>query len=153
MEITVERKWIKAEYSIGNLYIGRELICNTLEDTDRTLTCMMSTAEIRRIKVYGRTAIPKGRYRVKWTVSNSFRSKSWAAPYGGCVPLIDGVKGFDGIRIHPGNSAADTLGCILVGRNTVRGKLTSSAETYRNILDNYLVPAFKRGENVWITIK
>lgn len=153
MEIYLDRKYRKADYSIGILTIGREVFCNTLEDTDRGLTAMMSTADIKRAKIYGKTAIPLGRYRILWTVSNSFRTKSWAAPYGGCVPLIDGVKGFDGVRIHPLNTPEETYGCIGVGRNTIKGQLTSSAATYRELLDKYLVPAFKRGESVWITIR
>ena len=153
MEIIVDRKYKKADYSIGILYIGGVPICNTLEDTDRGLDCMMSTADIKRAKVYGKTAIPTGRYRVLWNVSNTFRNRPWAKPYSGCVPLVDRIKGFDGIRIHPGNKPSDTYGCILVGKNTVKGQLTSSADTYRMLLDKYLVPAFKRGENVWITIR
>lgn len=153
MEIVLTRKWKKADYTIGELSVGGRVLCNTLEDTDRGLNCMMSVVDIKRAKIYGRTAIPTGRYEILWNVSNTFRTKSWAIPYSGNVPLVDGVKGFDRIRIHPGNTAADTLGCILVGRNTVKGKVTQSVECYRNLLDNYLVPAFRRRERCYITIK
>ena len=133
--------------------IGGVILCNTLEDADRGLTSAMTSSEIARKKVYGKTAIPTGRYRVLWTVSNTFRRRGWAVQYSGNVPLIDGVKGFSGIRMHPGNTASDTLGCILVGRNTIKGRVTQSVDTYRMLLDKYLVPAFKRGESVWLTIK
>ena len=153
MEIYINRRWKKATYTIGELVIGGQVICNTLEDTDRGLDNMMSASAIVHAKKYGQTAIPTGRYRILWNVSNKFRTKSWARPYSGCVPLIDRVKGFDGIRIHPGNTPADTYGCVLPGKNTEKGKVTSSVECYRMLLDKYLVPAFKRGENVWITIR
>lgn len=153
MEIYITRRWKKADYTIGELSIGGQVLCNTLEDTDRGLHNMMSVADIKRAKVYGRTAIPTGRYRVLWNVSNTFRTRPWAVPYSGCVPLIDRVKGFDGIRIHPLNRPEETLGCIGVGKNTIKGQVTSSVECYRMLLDKYLVPAFKRGESVWVTIR
>lgn len=153
MEIVIIRRWKKADYTIGELSIGGVVLWNTLEDTDRGLTSTMSTGEIARKKVYGKTAIPTGRYRVLWTVSNTFRNRSWAKAYSGCVPLIDGVKGFTGIRIHPGNTASDCTGCVLVGRNTIKGQVTQSQASYFSLLDLYLVPAFKRGEQVWLTIK
>lgn len=153
MEIVVNRRWKKADYTIGELSIGGIVLWNTLEDTDRGLASSMSSSEIARKKVYGKTAIPTGRYRVLWTVSSSFRNRAWAAAYNGCVPLIDGVKGFTGIRIHPGTDQYSTSGCLLVGRNTIKGKLTQSQASYFTLLDHYLVPAFKRGESVWITIK
>lgn len=153
MEIYITRRWKKADYTIGELSIGGQVLCNTLEDTDRGLHNMMSVADIKRAKVYGRTAIPTGRYRILWNVSNTFRTRPWAVPYSGCVPLIDMVKGFDGIRIHPGTDQYSTSGCLLVGLNTIKGKLTSSQKMYFKLLDEYLVPAFKRGESVWITIR
>lgn len=153
MEIYITRRWKKADYTIGELSIGGQVLCNTLEDTDRGLHNMMSVADIKRAKVYGRTAIPTGRYRILWNVSNTFRTRPWAVPYSGCVPLIDRVKGFDGIRIHPGSDQYSTSGCLLVGLNTIKGKLTSSQKMYFKLLDEYLVPAFKRGESVWITIR
>lgn len=153
MEIVINRRWKKADYTIGELSVGGVVLWNTLEDTDRGLTSTMSTGEIARKKVYGRTAIPTGRYRVLWTVSNTFRSRSWAKAYNGCVPLIDGVKGFTGIRIHPGSDHYSTSGCVLVGLNTIKGMLTSSQKMYFKLLDDYLVPAFRRGEQVWVTIR
>lgn len=153
MEIIINRRWKKADYTIGELSIGGVVLWNTLEDTDRGLTSTMSTSEIARKKVYGRTAIPTGRYRVLWTVSDTFRSRSWAKAYNGRVPLIDGVNGFTGIRMHPFNRPEESLGCIGVGRNTIKGQITQSQASYFSLLDLYLVPAFKRGEQVWLTIK
>lgn len=152
MELYLHRRWKKAGYTVGELTLGGVVLCNTLEDTDRGLACTMSAAEIKRAKVYGQTAIPTGRYRLAFTYSQTFGSRSWAKPYGGRVPLLEGVKGFDGIRIHPGNTAADTLGCVLLGKNTEKGKVTQSQMTYKEILDGYLLPTWKRGESIFLTI-
>lgn len=153
MELILTRRWPKSDYTIGELSLGGVVLCNTLEDTDRGLVCTMDAAEIRRRKIYGRTAIPKGRYRVAFTWSPAFSSRSWARVDGGCVPLLENVKGFEGCRIHPGNTAEETNGCILPGKNTAKGRVTASQEHYRLLVDNYLKPCWKRGESVYITIK
>ena len=68
MEIKVDRKWKKEKYTIGRLYIDGEFICNTIEDTDRGLSQDMSEEEIKSKKIYGKTAIPTGRYKVLMNV-------------------------------------------------------------------------------------
>lgn len=105
------------------------------------------------MKVYGETAIPTGTYVVKLTYSNRFGARAWASKYGGKVPEVTNVKGFSGIRIHPGNVAQDTYGCILLGKNSVKGKVTQSTEYYYKLLDNHIVPAVSRGEKITLTIK
>lgn len=153
MELLVERKWKKTTYTIGRLYVDGAFLSNSLEDKDRGLLQGMPTTEIYKRKVYGSTAIPKGRYKVRIDiVSPKFKSRNWATPYGGKIPRLEGVPGFDGILIHPGSSPQDTYGCILVGANTIVGRLTSSQKTFFELMDNYLVPAYKRGEEIWITI-
>lgn len=77
----------------------------------------MSVEQIKKSKVYGETAIPTGTYSVTYTYSTRFKKY---------MPLINNVKGFDGIRIHSGNTAKDTLGCIIVGDNKVVGKVINS---------------------------
>ena len=110
--------------------------CDTLEPTDRGLTSSMTLQEIKAKKVKGKTAIPTGIYHVDMnTVSPRLKNKSYAKPYGGRVPRLQGVKGFDGVLIHVGNSAADTKGCILVGCNTEVGKLTDSKATYCKLFE------------------
>lgn len=117
MKIEIHRKYRKNGYTIGLLYVNGAFICNTLEDTDRGLTSAMSAKEIAAVKVKGKTAIPKGTYPIIMSYSPRFKKQ---------MPLICGVKGFEGIRIHSGNSAEDTEGCILCGMNTEVGRITNS---------------------------
>ena len=154
MELKVERKWKKPTYTIGNLYVDGVFLCNVLEDKDRGLTQDMSTVEIYKKKVYGQTAIPKGRYRVNLdTVSPKFKSRSWAVKYGGRVPWIEGVPGFDRILIHPLTTPNETSGCVGIGENRVKGKILNSQRAYFDLMDFYLEPARERKEEVWITIE
>lgn len=153
MNIVIDRKWKKDTYTIGNLYINEVLFSNTLEDKDRGLTSSMTLEEINKKKIYGQTAIPSGTYEVKMTYSNRFNSREWGKKYGGKVPELLNVKGFGGIRIHPGNKAADTLGCILVGKNSAVGMVTNSQSYYFKLLDKYIVPATKKNEKIMLTIK
>ena len=117
MILDLHRKYRKPGYTIGLLYVNGAYVCNTLEDTDRGLTDKMSSQEIAAIKVKGKTAIPTGRYKILMTYSPRFKKD---------MPLLCAVKGFEGIRIHSGNTASDTEGCILCGRNTEVGKVTDS---------------------------
>lgn len=112
MKLTLIRKYKKDKYCIGKLYIDGEYFCDTLEDKDRGLTDNMTVSEISKIKVKKETAIPTGTYKVTITYSNRFKKN---------MPLINNVKGFEGIRIHSGNTDKDTEGCILVGQNKVVG--------------------------------
>lgn len=143
MELVLDRKWCRNGYSIGNLYIDGIKFCNTLEDTDRDLNDTMSVDQIKKTKVYGETAIPKGQYTVTLTYSNKFKQ---------IMPLVNNVKGFDGIRIHVGNTAKDSLGCILVGENKAVGKVLNSRATY-NKLFNILKAAADKKEAIKLTIK
>ena len=87
----------------------------------------MSLKEINNKKVYGETAVPTGTYKVDMnTVSPKFKSRTWAKPYGGKLPRLVLVPGYDGVLIHPGNKAEDTLGCILVGENKAVGQVLNS---------------------------
>ena len=112
----------------------------------RFIFCSSDDTElIRRFparKVVGLTASPEGSYLVVITKSPRFRR--W-------LPLLVGVPGFTGIRIHSGNMAADTRGCILVGENTIVGRLTSSRATLTKLITT-IMAASDQGEAVWITI-
>ena len=136
MKLLLKRKAKKENYTIGDLYIDGKLFCNTLEDTDRNLTSTMSKDEIAKVKVYGKTAIPTGTYVVDMnTVSPKFGKRSWAQPYEGKVPRLQDVPGYEGVLIHPGNTADDTSGCILVGRNKVKGQVVESQNTFKALME------------------
>lgn len=117
MKIQIVRKYKKEDYTIGSLYIDGEWICNTLEPKDRGLKQTMPLVSIAMTKVMHETAIPAGTYQVKMLYSKKFNAQR---------PFLLDVPGFSGIMIHEGNTKRDTHGCILVGRNTAKGMLTSS---------------------------
>lgn len=149
MKLLLKRVTPDKNYSIGHLYIDGEYFCDTLEDKDRGLFQEMSKSNIESIKIYGKTAIPTGQYKITLNiVSPRFAERSWAKPYGGKVPRILNVKGFDGVLIHPGNSIDDTLGCILVGQNKQVGKVLNSQETFHKLYKRLL----EDKDNIWITI-
>ena len=139
MKLELIRKYCGNGYTIGKLYVDGVPFCDTLEPTDRGLTSSMTLDEIKSIKVKGKTAIPTGIYHVDLnSVSPRFKARSWAKIYGGRVPRLQGVRCFDGVLIHPGNTADDTEGCILVGRNTEVGKLTDSKATWCKLMSMML---------------
>ncbi len=145
MKLLVTRNWKKTDYTIGRLFVGGEFFCNTLEDTVRDLT--------KTKKVYGKTAIPAGTYEVTLNIISPKYSKKPTYKWcGGRMPRLLGVPHFEGILIHPGNTVADTDGCLLVGRNTVKGGLTDSQKTFRKLW-TILEEAHKRGERIEIEIR
>lgn len=153
MEVTVHRKWKLPTYTIGQLFVDGRYICDTLEDKDRNLTSDMPTYEIYKKKVYGYTAIPAGRYRININrISPKFKNRSWAAKYGGRVPEIENVPCWTGVLFHPLNTPNESLGCIGVGENKVKGKIINSQKWFFTLMDGYLEPARKRGEEIWLTI-
>lgn len=143
MEIVLNRIAKKDSYTIGKLYIDGKYVCDTCEDKDRGLTDSMTVEGIKSKKIYGQTAIPTGTYTVSYTMSNRFKKM---------MPLINNVKGFEGIRIHSGNTAADSLGCIILGENKAVGKVLNSRTTCAKVYP-MIEAAFKKGENITITIK
>jgi len=180
MQIILKRIAKKANYTIGRLYLlsddsvevcqdakekavrklkdeaalnKESCFCDTLEPTWRNLLGVnvpkeLVNHELGRVpfkkarKVVGMTAIPEGAYPVVITWSPKF--KKW-------LPLLVGVPKFEGIRIHSGNTAKDTQGCILVGENTQVGRVNYSYAWLVRLKDK-IVEAKSRGEAVWITI-
>lgn len=154
MKILVERKWKKEEYTIGKLYIDGTFFCNTLEDKDRGLKNTMPLEEIRKNKKPGVTAIPTGTYNVRMDiVSPKYSSKEWFIKncHGAKMPRLDNVPGFEGILIHCGNKASDTDGCLLVGKNDVKGMVTKSKEYFLQLY-NKMYAAYSKGEKIEITV-
>lgn len=134
MKLRVERLWKKPAYTVGRLFVDGKFFCNTLEDTVRDLS--------NEKKVYGKTAIPYGEYKVVY---------NWSPKFGRNLPRLLNVPAFEGILIHPGNTADDSVGCILVGRNTEVGRLTESRYT-SDKLNVLIEDAQRRGESITIEI-
>jgi hypothetical protein len=153
MKLLVDRKWKKDTYTIGIMYVNGTRFSETCEDKDRGLKDSMSETEIKQKKMYGKTAIPTGTYKIALTHSPKFANRPFSKKYGNKVVEILNVKGYKGIRIHPFNTAEDSLGCIAVGRNLEKGKVLQSTAYYYKLMDEYIVPALKRGEEITITIK
>jgi hypothetical protein len=152
MKLLLNRRYKGSKYTIGTLYVNNEWFSDTLEDPDRGLSDNMPELEISFKKVYGKTAIPTGTYKIDMDiVSLKFKNRSWAIPYSGKVPRLLNVKGFDGIIIHPLNTAEESLGCIGVGRNTQKGKILNST-LYFNKLMKLLLEAKNNNEEITITI-
>lgn len=150
--IDVYRKWKKATYTIGKVSVDRgAYTCECIEDRDRGLTDSMTPGEIAARKVYGETAIPAGKYKIKMTHSPKFGQKEAYAWCKGVLPEIVGVKGYSGIRIHAGNTAKDSLGCLLPGRNTEVGRVTDSMNTVKRIV-TMINAAMKEGRPCYVNI-
>lgn len=132
MEINLYRAVLTSNSTIGKLYIDDVDTCYTLEDRIRP----------NGEKVYGETAIPAGRYRVDVTMSARFKCE---------LPILLDVPNFTGIRIHAGNTAEDTHGCILVGLEQRRDSIQRSREAMDTVLTK-IRNAIEQGEEVWITV-
>lgn len=142
MEITVKRKWFTAESTISELYVGTQLVCYCLEDVDRGLTQTMSLSEIQDKKIYGKTAIPVGRYELAINYSNKF---------GRLLPLLLNVPGFEGIRIHSGNTQADSLGCLLPGLRRANNRVVDSRIAFNDLL--LRINTALKTEKVFVSIR
>ncbi len=104
--ITLRRKVVAAGFTLGVLTMGTVSLhqYNTVEDTVRNLSnCTQTTCTG---KIAGKTAIPAGRYEIRDTYSPRFKKH---------VLELIGVPGFQGVRIHSGNTADDTEGCLILG--------------------------------------
>ena len=123
IKLILTRTARRDDYTIGRLEEeDGTKICDTLEPTWRDY-------QGGEEKVKGHSAVPEGTYPVVVTRSPRF---------GRNLPLLVGVPGFEGVRIHAGNSPKDTEGCVLVGRNLQKGRLSdsrASLERLMNIID------------------
>jgi hypothetical protein len=153
MELKLKRIARKSDYTIGNLYVNGEFYCNTLEDTDRGLRQDMQLEYIKNKKIAGSTAIPTGRYTITLSiVSPKYMYRKNYDFCNGKVPRLLNVKGFEGILIHIGNYPADTAGCLLVGKNTVKGAVMQSTETFKKLYERMRMAA-DSGEEITITVE
>ena len=132
MKLTLIRQDLNNACTIGELFVDGQHECWTLEDVVRP----------DGVKVFGETAIPFGTYNVDITPSPRFKRD---------LPLLVGVDNFVGIRIHPGNTASDTEGCILVGQGKGQNCILSSRAAF-DVLFPKLQAAKKAGEPITITV-
>lgn len=145
MELTLKRIALKEEYTIGKLYVNGVYECDTLEDKVRDLT--------KEKKVYGKTAIPSGRYEVTLGIqSPRFRTKTAYQFCAGYLPRLLNVPNFDGVLIHIGNKPQDSEGCVLVGQNKIKGQVINSTTTFRKLYAKLEI-AWVAGEKISITIE
>lgn len=136
MNILLKRIARKPTYTIGQMYIDGAYFCDTIEDTDRGLSQQLPASVNRAKKRQGVTAIPTGRYRVTLQVrSPRFAQKQQYQFCRGYLPRLVNVPAFDGVLIHIGNTASDTEGCILVGKNKKVGRVLESAATFRSLYE------------------
>lgn len=154
MNLTLKRIARKSGYTIGHLYVNGKYFSDTLEDVDRGLDSSMSLDVLKRKKLAHITAIPTGKYPVTMDVISPrlSRSKFYKQFGGGRVPRLLNVPAYEGILIHCGNTAKDTDGCILVGKNSKVGMVLDSRITYSNLYP-LLEAAAKRKEKIFITIE
>lgn len=156
MKITVKRIARRETYTIGRMYVDGVRFCDTIEDKDRGLKQSMSLSEIRKKKIQDKTAIPAGTYEVSMHKPSPLYCKkaekdSFYRPFCNNMPRIEEVPGYSGILIHPGTDQDSTSGCLIVGENTIVGKVTNSRTTFKR-LHAILMEAHKRGEKITITI-
>lgn len=142
MELQLKREMFTEQSTIGTLTINGEFECFILEDRDRGLSDALSLEQILKVKVYGKTAIPYGRYEVDWTMSARFKV---------FMPILLNVKGYSGIRIHKGNTEIDSLGCLLCGTRKLSNRITESTIA-TNKLYAKIEAAKKQGQRIFITI-
>ena len=133
-KIKIIRDTFSDESTIGKLYIDGEYFCETLEDKDRFL-------EAGGVKIYGKTCIPRGTYQLAITMSNRFKKE---------LPLLLNVPQFEGIRIHAGNTAADTDGCILLGRTRRNNFVENSRDTVNEFIEK--LAKMLEEDEVWIEV-
>lgn len=138
MKLELKRIAFRNTYTIGKLYINGKYFCDTLEDYNRDFNKDGDLNDKGEIKVFGETAIPYGTFKVIMNMSNRFKK---------IMPLLLDVPHFAGIRIHAGTKPEHSHGCILVGKNTIKGGLTESKE-YTKILYDYL----NKEKNITINI-
>ena len=143
MEIKLIRKYYQAKYTIGRLYVNNRFFSDCLEPPSLHLTERSALGTILIAKYKGYRAIPTGRYRILITRSRRF---------GRWLPLLMNVKGFEGIRIHPGNKPEDTRGCILLGFNRRKGYVLDSTRCVLTLV-KMMTEAMEKGEKVFVTVK
>jgi len=134
LKITLNRFIRGPEATIGSVSVDGEWFCWSLEDRVRDLS---------EPKVYGKTAIPAGKYHIIVNLSPRLKKR---------MPRLVNVPGFDGILIHKGNTAEDTSGCILIGAKVDSPTRISDCQKVFDELFQKIDYAYGSGEGVTIEI-
>lgn len=141
MEILVQRQASEGGATISKLCVNGAFECYVLEDVIREI----KGRPVAEWKIPGKTAIPSGRYKVIITMSNRFKKR---------LPLLLNVAGFEGVRIHAGNTAENTEGCLLTGQATIGNAIVGgTSRPALDALQRKIQAVLDAGEVVWITIK
>lgn len=125
MELKLKRTNLADTYTLGELFIDNKFFCYTVEDKVRDINSDGDLDDAGEAKVYGETAIPSGTYKVILSMSNRFKK---------LMPEVLNVKGFAGIRIHAGNTAVDSHGCIIVGLTKTLNGVASSRNAFVKLM-------------------
>lgn len=136
MHLTLQRFEFTEQSTISNLFVDGVPFCFALEDCDRELETYPERKE------YGKTAVPRGRYKIILDYSNRFRR---------VLPRLLDVPGYVGVRIHPGNAPEDTEGCILPGSTWKKDWVSNSRTTF-NQLFAQMEEADECGQEIEISI-
>lgn len=142
LHVFIKRNWRKPDYTIGRVFVNGSFLCNTLEPIDRHLFQGQPIAEIAKIKIPKKTAIPTGTYRLQISYSPKFKRD--------LIEILD-VPGFSGVRFHAGNKVTDTEACVLPGMNTAIGMVTDSRK-YETQLTSMVKGALDNNEDAYVTI-
>ncbi len=144
MELRLKRKYFTSKSTVSELYVNDTLFCHVLEDVDRALDSKMGRERIGWLKQFSKTAIPYGKYEIVISYSNRFKKY---------LPLLVNVPGFDGIRIHPGNYAEDTEGCLLPGTYSEKAPdfVGNSRLTFAKLFAT--LKSVEKYEKIFITIE
>ena len=142
MELELTRSVKTNKSTIGELTVNGVFECFILEDKDRGLRKDMPISELIVMKIKTRTAIPTGRYEIVVSFSDKFQKM---------LPLLLDVPAFAGIRIHPGNTDANTEGCLLPGKTESPDMIGSSRVAFTALFDK--IKAALQREKIFITIK
>ena len=118
MKLTLQRYLFAEDYTMGLLFIDGVYFCDTIEDKYRG-------QDLKKTKVMNETCIPYGVYDIKITYSPKYKKN---------MPQILDVPYFTGVRIHSGNTAKDSFGCVIVGVKCENGKVAESRKTYNALL-------------------
>lgn len=139
MKLNLKRDLLNNSYTLGQLFIDDKFFCYTVEDVIRDKNNDGDLKDEGESKVYGKTAIPKGKYNIVLSMSNRFKK---------IMPEILNVPEFSGIRIHSGNTALDTEGCIIVGTVRTSNGVGLSRDCFKRLMER-----LKNQNNIIITIE